>query len=110
MKAILIVGLSVFAVCCYNTFAINFSDPNELWPDGVVPYEISNPSNEALADATLKAIQIIEDASCVRFVPHTDEVDYVKIVDENYDHEHPRDGSCYSFVGKIGGLQTVLLG
>lgn len=110
MKAILTVGLSVFAVCCYNTFAAPISDSRQLWPNGRVPYEISNPSNKALKDATLKAIQIIQDASCVRFVPRTNEADYVKIVDENYNHEHPRDGSCYSWVGKKGGLQTVLLG
>ncbi|HEX8694147.1 MAG TPA: M12 family metallopeptidase [Longimicrobium sp.] len=69
------------------------------WPGGVVPYVIDpslpNPAR------VLQAIAQIEASTVgIRFVPRGGEADYVRVI--------PSDG-CASYVGRIGGAQTVWL-
>jgi len=50
----------------------------------------------------MAAIGEWEAKTCVRFIPRTNEADYVEIT--------PNDGTgsyCYSYVGKIGGRQLM---
>ncbi|GAB0090998.1 Metalloendopeptidase [Sergentomyia squamirostris] len=71
------------------------------WPNGIVPYVIkgSFSSNDlAMID---KAMQMFHSHTCIKFVPHTNEYDYIKIVSG-------RSG-CWSSVGRIGGPQEVNL-
>ncbi|RWS10323.1 Astacin-like metalloprotease toxin [Dinothrombium tinctorium] len=70
-----------------------------LWPNGVVPYEIDPqyPHGRRLID---EAIAHIERQTCVKFVPRKDEKNYVFIFSGS---------GCYSHVGRIGGEQRLSL-
>ncbi|XP_042359844.1 hatching enzyme 1.2-like isoform X2 [Plectropomus leopardus] len=68
-----------------------------LWADAIVPYAITYE----LADQEfniLSAFKMISDFTCIRFVPHTTELNYLKF----------KNGKgCASFVGCQGGAQPV---
>ncbi|MCA9295112.1 MAG: M12 family metallopeptidase, partial [Phycisphaerales bacterium] len=68
----------------------------ERWPGGVVPYLIEHPNPSIILDAMAE----IEAVSLVRFVPRTDEVAYIRLIQNSQNS---------SFVGRIGGAQTVNL-
>uniref|UniRef100_A0A803JRW0 Metalloendopeptidase n=1 Tax=Xenopus tropicalis TaxID=8364 RepID=A0A803JRW0_XENTR len=76
-----------------------------LWPkstDGtvIVPYNFSsNYSADQLA-LFKSTMQEYESLTCVRFVPRANETDFLSIVSDN---------GCASFLGKVGGDQTVQL-
>jgi len=74
-------------------------DGVQYWQHGVVPYTI-----DANLDAApvLAAIAMIESGAQVRFIPHTDEADYVVFRDTDAD-------ICQSYLGRKGGEQEVLL-
>ncbi|CAI9611438.1 unnamed protein product, partial [Staurois parvus] len=77
-----------------------------LWPrndDGIVPvpYIISSTFSPSDLNSITLAMTEFESLTCVRFVPLTTEDDYLNI--------SPEDG-CYSYVGRVGGSQTVSLG
>lgn len=73
---------------------------SQRWPGGVVPYIIS-PELNNLKSRIQTAMKHIEDNSCVRFVPRTNQQDYVKIFKHN---------GCYSHWGRIGNEQLLSLG
>lgn len=51
------------------------------WPDGVVPYVLADGFfNQAQVDQIERGLRAIEVASCIRFVPHTDEENYVEVI------------------------------
>lgn len=53
------------------------------------------------ADQIDKAIQIVENVTCLRFVNHTDELDFVTFTGDT--------ARCVSKVGRIGGEQFIKL-
>jgi Astacin (Peptidase family M12A) len=61
-----------------------------------------NVSSTALAEkfAIRQGLKELESRTCVRFLPRTSQKDYVDIIN---------DQGCYSFIGKIGGRQTISL-
>lgn len=68
------------------------------WPGGIVPYEVhpNLPNPSRVPDA----ISHVEERTLVRFIPRTNQPDYVRF----------EDGSmCGSFVGRKGGEQAVVL-
>jgi hypothetical protein len=70
------------------------------WPGGVVPYEI-DPALPTPSRVT-EAISAIEAANVgIRFVPHTTQADFVRVVTGTAD--------CYSNVGRQGGMQLIRL-
>ncbi|XP_059611782.1 hatching enzyme 1.2-like [Phlebotomus argentipes] len=71
------------------------------WPNGVVPYEIQGSFSANDMSLIEKAIKMFHVHTCIRFVPHTTEADYIRIVSG-------RSG-CWSSVGRIGGPQDVNL-
>ncbi|XP_037305560.2 zinc metalloproteinase nas-15-like [Pungitius pungitius] len=71
-----------------------------LWLDAIVPYTISSEQAHRKSDI-LAAFKMISDASCIRFEPHTSELNYIKFVEGN---------GCASFVGCQGGPQSVFIG
>ncbi|KFM80684.1 Astacin-like metalloprotease toxin, partial [Stegodyphus mimosarum] len=73
---------------------------NYRWPGAVVPYVIDT-SVAFFTSVILKGMQDYHDHTCVRFVPRTDQQDYIRIF---------RGQGCYSHVGKTGGQQPVSLG
>lgn len=79
------------------------SSPNQRWPKGIVPYVI-DPSLSALAPLIKQAATHISQktGNCIRFVPRTQEQNYVKIM---------KGQGCYSYVGPTGsGAQQLSLG
>ncbi|XP_059497148.1 meprin A subunit beta-like [Stegostoma tigrinum] len=71
-------------------------------PDGVVriPYEISQQYDEETWSSISRGFKDFEKFTCVHFVPHSDEKDFISI--------QPIHG-CYSSVGRVGGMQVMSL-
>ena len=69
-----------------------------LWPGGVVPYVFDVNVTPARKTAMLAAMKEWENVSPVRFVPRSNEPDYLHIKD---------DPGNWSHVGKIGGKQEM---
>ena len=68
------------------------------WYDNTVPYVINaSPETRSLVK---EAIRYYNDHTNVRWVPRTDQGDYVEFVNEE---------GCWSFIGRIGGAQKVSL-
>ncbi|RWR99153.1 Zinc metalloproteinase nas-13-like protein, partial [Leptotrombidium deliense] len=73
------------------------------WPNARVPYLIDNQYTSTERAVVAKAIQNIQAASCVRFVPKTDaDRDYIYITPD-----YANGYNCYSYVGRQGGKQLV---
>ncbi|XP_021694076.1 low choriolytic enzyme isoform X1 [Aedes aegypti] len=77
------------------------ADKSTRWPGGVVPFEING-------NFRANEMQMIEDAinqyhknTCIRFVPHMGERDYISIESSS--------SGCWSSVGRVGGKQEVNL-
>ncbi|KAM8831296.1 hatching enzyme 1.2-like [Spinachia spinachia] len=70
-----------------------------VWLDAIMPYTISSELANRESDI-LSAFRMISAVSCVRFVPHTTEFNYVTFV---------KGRGCASFVGCQGGSQSVYL-
>lgn len=69
-----------------------------IWPGGIVPYEIHMFENTGRIE---EAVAMLNAATNVRFVDHTDEEDYIVF---------EKGEGCYSYVGRKGGRQPVFLG
>lgn len=71
------------------------------WPEGIVPYAV-NKSEYTLLDLYIiqEGLEEIERDTCVRFVPRSDETDYVYIT--------PMEG-CWSYLGRRGSGQVLSL-
>lgn len=71
-----------------------------VWPDKKVPYVISGLNTAGRRALTL-AIAEYTAKTCVRFIPRTNQRDYVQFFP---------GGGCYSNVGRAGGMQRISLG
>ena len=76
------------------------SNSKQHWPEGKIYYENTLSKIPRFNVLLRKAMKEIEDMTCIRFIKRTTEPDYIKIISE--------DG-CYSYIGKIGGPQTLSL-
>ena len=83
------------------------ADPNSLWPNGIVPYTFKS------GDFTKEHMNIIE----MNIKEMNDKVNpfvnfrpYDYTTDVNYIVFKSGDGGCWSYLGMIGGPQTVNLG
>ncbi|MED6240225.1 hypothetical protein ATANTOWER_017806 [Ataeniobius toweri] len=72
---------------------------NMVWSDAIVPYEISPGVGFRAADI-LAAFRMVSANTCIRFVEHTDEFNYLVF---------KQGEGCASFVGVSGGSQPVFL-
>ncbi|KRZ11556.1 Zinc metalloproteinase nas-4 [Trichinella zimbabwensis] len=72
------------------------------WPNGVVPYILSDKYGKKSRKIIARAMQMIQEQTCIRFVPNKKHKyrDYVNI--------EPIDG-CYSYIGRVGGEQPISL-
>ncbi|EGT37847.1 CBN-NAS-12 protein [Caenorhabditis brenneri] len=70
------------------------------WGNNIVPYVISPQYSATQKKILITSLRYFEKVSCFKFVDRTTQNDYLFIV--------PLDG-CYSYVGKIGGRQTLSL-
>lgn len=86
---------------------------NRQWINGVVPFVLSKSVKNQVLNAVglqgptekaiFSAIKEWQEKTCVRFVPRTNQGDYVEFVDAGF-------GKCYSHVGRVGGKQVISLG
>ncbi|XP_020845138.1 astacin-like metalloendopeptidase [Phascolarctos cinereus] len=81
-----------------------FSSVSFKWPkkDGIVeiPYLFSSKYDQPSREVILEAFADFEHFTCVRFVPRTNQKDFVSII--------PMSG-CFSSVGHSGGMQVASL-
>ncbi|XP_033625603.1 zinc metalloproteinase nas-4-like [Asterias rubens] len=75
-------------------------DQSKRWPNATVPYELHGDFSETQRQSIRTAMEHFHNHTCIRFVEHSDEVDYLKITlgDENW-----------SEVGRRGGDQLMSL-
>ncbi|GJQ74579.1 hypothetical protein Trydic_g21440 [Trypoxylus dichotomus] len=73
------------------------------WSNNVIPYELApNAFNEAQTNQINRALERFAEVSCVTVRPRTaDDVDYVYVTGAN--------SGCWSYVGRLGGGQTLNL-
>ncbi|KZS15490.1 Metalloendopeptidase [Daphnia magna] len=76
-------------------------DMTLTWPSGTVPYVISASFGKRERTLIAKAILEFHNKTCLRFVPRTNQDDYINILNAN---------GCSSNVGRAGGEQQVSLG
>jgi len=80
---------------------------SKRWPNGVMPYVISNQYSSSQrakitsAMAEMKSQAAVSGRTCIQLVPRSNQRDYIYI--------HP-GGGCSSWVGVSGGQQKVSLG
>ena len=86
--------------------AVAASDPERLWPEGVIPYAI----DEGMPDPqrVLDGIKHWHDNTPIRFVERTNEADWIHFVSSEEQSDRPICGS--SFLGRKGGEQNLFLG
>ncbi|XP_071037795.1 astacin-like metalloprotease toxin 5 [Parasteatoda tepidariorum] len=70
------------------------------WPNATIPYVIGT-SLRHRTTLIMRAMDNYHNNTCVRFVPRTDERNYIFIF---------LGKGCYSYVGKLNGLQELSLG
>ena len=80
--------------------AVATSDPETLWPEGVVPYTIDGGLPEP--QRVLDAIEHWHDNTLIRLVERTNETDWINFVE-------PDESTCASWVGMTGGEQDIVL-
>ncbi|XP_069134485.1 uncharacterized protein [Argopecten irradians] len=76
------------------------TNKQRLWNTRVVPYVIDALFDTSEEQVILAAIEEYHQKTCIRFVPRTNEVDYIRLT--------KLDG-CYSKIGRVGGAQNVSL-
>ena len=81
--------------------AVGRSDPDFLWPDGVIAYAIDGGLPEP--QRVMDAIQHWNDNTEIQLVERTDEPNWVQFESSG------SGGLCLSFVGMAGGQQSLLL-
>jgi len=74
---------------------------SKRWPRGQVPYYISSEFSSYERAVIAKAFQQYKKNTCIRFIPRTNQRNYVHIV---------KGGGCSSLVGRWGGAQRLTLG
>ncbi|WP_163867485.1 M12 family metallopeptidase [Myxococcus eversor] len=73
------------------------------WPEGKIPYVVSNVFTSAQEKMITQAMKEIKDRTGVRFVHRTDEKDFVRII-------KTKDGCYYDAgPGRVGGVQELSL-
>ncbi|ODM90219.1 Meprin A subunit beta [Orchesella cincta] len=73
------------------------------WPENTVPYTIAAAFTEDERNIILGALEEISNKTCIHFVPHSNQRDYVAIV------RGLPDSGCWSFVGRVYGAQILNL-
>lgn len=72
------------------------------WPNNLIPYDIFPNTFSASQIVTINdALRRIEEVSCFTFVPRTNHLNYIMVTGEYT--------GCWSYVGMIGGMQTLNL-
>ncbi|KAK7086372.1 hypothetical protein SK128_012174 [Halocaridina rubra] len=77
-------------------------DPSYRWPNGVVSYEFSSQYSASQMTTVRDSMDEYETltSNCITFVERTSESDYIYFTQDD-------NQGCYSYVGRIGGRQTI---
>ena len=75
-------------------------NPEGRWPNGVIPYVISEEYTEEERAVLANAMNEYHEKTCIKFVPRTDQEDYISIESQE---------GCHSMVGRTRGPQVVSL-
>ncbi|KAK7086373.1 hypothetical protein SK128_012175 [Halocaridina rubra] len=77
-------------------------DEKYRWPNGVVSYDFSSQFSDSQKANVRGSMDEYESMTngCITFVERTDESDYVHFTQDD-------NQGCYSYVGKVGGSQTI---
>uniref|UniRef100_A0A034WJI4 Metalloendopeptidase n=1 Tax=Bactrocera dorsalis TaxID=27457 RepID=A0A034WJI4_BACDO len=78
------------------------SNPSQHWPDGIVYYKFSEGIDDVRKDFIRKAMNIVEEGSCVRFKEADDDQPYFVNITGN-------PGGCYSTVGFVQDISILNL-
>ncbi|CAB5116378.1 unnamed protein product [Rhizophagus irregularis] len=76
------------------------SDNRKLWDNRTIPYKFDKDISFELKTSVMKAMERIAEVSSIVFEERNDQKDYIKIVDK---------GGYWSFIGKQGGKQSLIL-
>jgi len=76
-------------------------DKRRHWKNAIIPFVISSSFSSSDRAKIMKAINTYHTKTCIRFVPRTNETDYVSII---------VGSGCYSYVGRRGRTQPLSLG
>eukprot|EP00795_Rhopilema_esculentum_P001296 gene1296-15684_t len=76
---------------------------SNLWPNAIIPYKIdcSLENLPSTISAIKEAMEEWQKKTCIRFVNHTNEKDYLTFF---------RDNSCWGDVGRLGGENKISVG
>lgn len=77
--------------------------PDRKWPNKIVPYVISSLYSSFDGASINKAIRTLNSLSCLKFKPYVGEKDHLLIWPVQYPE------GCYSFIGRMGGVQILSL-
>ncbi|XP_028421560.1 high choriolytic enzyme 1-like [Perca flavescens] len=66
----------------------------------LVPFTVSSDFTSSEKQLIVSALQGFHSTTCIRFVPRTNETDYVSVENQS---------GCFSYVGKSGGAQLLSL-
>ena len=78
-------------------------DKNQIWPDSTVYYTFDRSINDVFRAAIQQAIHTLEQLICVKFIPRTNQRNYIK-------YRSLSDDGCSSHVGFEGGEQIIKIG
>lgn len=84
-----------------ETRTMHKSEIIERWPNAIVPFEIAPGFNGLDLMMFEHALDEFHQHTCIRFIPHTNEVNYIVI-------KHDMTG-CWSSIGRQGGRQEINL-
>ncbi|XP_057297407.1 astacin-like [Hydractinia symbiolongicarpus] len=76
---------------------------NIRWPNGEMPYTLSDNFSETEKNSIRNALNIIKSATCIQFTEYA-------LTSAPQDHVALFPGSgCWSYIGRIGGVQQISL-
>uniref|UniRef100_A0A914UZF2 Metalloendopeptidase n=1 Tax=Plectus sambesii TaxID=2011161 RepID=A0A914UZF2_9BILA len=84
-----------------NVFYNGLRNKKLMWPNGIIPYKLDSKFTQNERSLLEKAFQTYRERTCIRFVPHSGQTDFLQI---------SKGYGCYSQVGRNGGQQEMSLG
>jgi Astacin (Peptidase family M12A) len=84
---------------CRTAFKIQKASvsANLVCKDDIIFY-FTHPVDQNQIDFLIREFGAIEEKTCIRFIPKTDEEDFIDIID---------GGGCWSWLGRLGGRQEL---
>ena len=81
-----------------------YSSHELIWTGGVIPYVVNDCIDTQLRASILFAMGRWENSTCLKFVERSGQEDYVEFTCSS------KAALCSSYVGRVGGRQTIQLG